>query len=184
MVAKCQDESIPALPIVGNGDVFSWRDYAEKRELAPQTCDCAMLARGALIKPWLPTELKERRDWDISSSERLDILRDFCKFGLDHWGSDARGVARTRRFLLEWLSFLHRYTPVGLLEVLPQRIQERPPPFIGRDDLETLMASDDSRDWVKISDLLLGKADDAYDFVPKHRSNAYASSAPAGSDWG
>ena len=29
-----------------------------------------------------------------------------------------------------------------------------------------------------------GKADDAYDFVPKHRSNAYASSAPAGSDWG
>ena len=185
MVAKCQDETIPALPIVGNGDVFSWRDYAEKRELAPATCDCAMLARGALIKPWLPTELKEKRDWDISSSERLDILRDFCKFGLDHWGSDARGVARTRRFLLEWLSFLHRYTPVGLLEVLPQRIQERPPPFVGRDDLETLMASDDSRDWVKISDLLLGKADDAYDFVPKHRSNAYASSAPpAGSDWG
>ena len=184
MVARCQDESIPALPIVGNGDVFSWRDYAEKRELAPATCDCAMLARGALIKPWLPTELKEKRDWDISSSERLDILRDFCKFGLDHWGSDARGVARTRRFLLEWLSFLHRYTPVGLLEVLPQRIQERPPPFVGRDDLETLMASDDSRDWVKISDLLLGKADDAYDFVPKHRSNAYASSAPAGSDWG
>ena len=86
---------------------------------------------------------------------------------------------------MEWLSFLHRYTPVGLLEVLPQRIQERPPPFIGRNDLETLMASDDSRDWVKISDLLLGKADDAYDFVPKHRSNAYAtSSAPAGSDWG
>ena len=59
MVAKCQDENIPALPIVGNGDVFSWRDYAEKRELAPATCDCAMLARGALIKPWLPTELKE-----------------------------------------------------------------------------------------------------------------------------
>ena len=104
---------------------------------------------------------------------------------MDYWGSDARGVARTRRFLLEWLSFLHRYTPVGLLEVLPQRIQERPPPFVGRNDLETLMASDDSRDWVKISDLLLGKADDAYDFVPKHRSNAYASAAaPAGSDWG
>ena len=111
----------------------------------------------------------------------MDILRDFCKFGLDHKGSGGRPYWR---FLLEWLSFLHRYTPVGLLEVLPQRIQERPPPFVGRNDLETLMASDDSRDWVKISDLLLGKADDAYDFVPKHRSNAYASSAPAGSDWG
>ena len=82
-VARCQDDSVPKLPIVGNGDVFSWRDWAEKREAAPTTCDCAMLARGALIKPWLPTELKEKRDWDISSSERLDILRDFCKFGDD-----------------------------------------------------------------------------------------------------
>mmetsp|Transcript_7266 Transcript_7266/g.22329 ORF Transcript_7266/g.22329 Transcript_7266/m.22329 type:complete len:244 (-) Transcript_7266:39-770(-) len=187
-VARCQDDSVPKLPIVGNGDVFSWRDWAEKREAAPTTCDCAMLARGALIKPWLPTELKEKRDWDISSSERLDILRDFCKFGMEHWGADARGVARTRRFLLEWLSFLHRYTPVGLLEVLPQRMNERPPPIIGRNDLETLFASDDARDWLKISELLLGKASDDFDFVPKHKANSYGDSGGGGrgkvNDWG
>lgn len=45
-----------------------------------------------------------------------------------------------RRFLLEWLSFLYRYVPVGLLEVVPQVMQWRPPAFCGRSDLETLLA--------------------------------------------
>ena len=61
-----------------------------------------------------------------------------------------QGVQRTRRFLLEWLSFMHRYIPVGLLERLPQRINERPPYFTGRDDLETLMTSANCADWIKI----------------------------------
>ena len=57
----------------------------------------------------------------------------------------------TRKFLLEWMSFLHRYVPVGLLERVPQRMNERAPAIIGRDDLETLMASTDAGDWVRIT---------------------------------
>lgn len=144
--------------------------------------------RGALIKPWIFTEIKERRHWDISSSERLDILRDFSNFGLEHWGSDTRGVEKTRSFMLEWLSFMCRYAgvfpadvtvkwsgliadeegnhelschfasprpsaryiPVGLLERVPQRINERPPYYMGRDYLESLMASHNVGDWVRI----------------------------------
>lgn len=44
----------------------------------------------------------------------------------------------------------HRYVPVGLLERLPQRINERPPYYLGRDYLETLMASQQAADWIRI----------------------------------
>jgi len=173
-ISQCAS-ACPA-PLIGNGDAFSYEDVdnALKSETGISS---VMLARGALVKPWLFTEVKERRHWDISASERLDMLRGFVRFGLEHWGTDTLGVARTRNFLLEWLSFLHRYVPVGLLERLPCRINERPPTYFGRNDLETLMASSMASDWVKISEMLLGPVPADFHFTPKHKANAAASAA-------
>jgi len=173
-VASSQSPSIPKIPIIGNGDIFSYTDYEQKKSLSPNILPTAMLARGALIKPWLPTEIKERRHWDISATERLDMLKKFVCFGLEHWGTDQKGVNSTRRFLLEWLSFLYRYVPVGLLEYVPQQMNERPPQHIsGRNDLETLMLSGHCADWIKISEMLLGPVPDEFRFEPKHRANGY-----------
>ncbi|XP_055286588.1 tRNA-dihydrouridine(47) synthase [NAD(P)(+)]-like isoform X2 [Moschus berezovskii] len=168
-IEQCVAAAHP-MPLFGNGDVLSYEDA--NRALQTGVAG-VMIARGALLKPWLFTEIKEQRHWDISSSERLDILRDFTHYGLEHWGSDTQGVEKTRRFLLEWLSFLCRYVPVGLLERLPQRINERPPYYLGRDYLETLMASQKAADWIRISEMLLGPVPPNFVFLPKHKANAY-----------
>lgn len=125
---------MPAIPIFGNGDAFDHRSYWQNVE--DTGVDGIMVARGALIKPWIFTELKERRDWDISARERLDMVSDLARFGLEHWGSDTLGVNTTRRFMCEALSFNYRYIPVGILERLPAKMNDRPYPFKGRDELE------------------------------------------------
>lgn len=68
---------------------------------------------------------------------------------------------------------------MGLLEVIPQLMQWRPPAYRGRNELETLLASESAADWVRISEMLLGPAPPGFTFAPKHKSNAYAASADA-----
>ena len=67
------EEDLPPVPIFGGGDCYSSQDYWEKVEHSG--VDGVMIGRGALIKPWIFTEIKERREWDISSRERLEGIR-------------------------------------------------------------------------------------------------------------
>jgi len=165
-------KTVKRIPVFGNGDVMSFEDH--NAAVSKSGVSGIMVARGALIKPWLFTEIKEQRHWDIQATERLDIVKEFCNYGLEHWGSDDKGVETTRRFLLEWLSFMYRYVPHGLLMFPPQKINERAPLFRGRNELETLLASPDSRDWVKITEMFLGKVPDHFVFLPKHKANSYS----------
>lgn len=132
----------------GNGDCYSHISYHEHLESAK--VDAVMIGRGALIKPWLFEEIASGQYLDKSSKERLEYIEKFCRHGMEVWGSDEMGIGMTRRFLLEWLNFAHRYVPIGLLEYLPPNLQERAQPWKGRDELETLMGSDDYKDWIKI----------------------------------
>ncbi|KAJ8971887.1 hypothetical protein NQ314_000500 [Rhamnusium bicolor] len=66
------------LPVLGNGDILSYDDYKNAMETVPELTGI-MIGRGALIKPWIFTELKEQKLWDISSTERFDILKKVYK---------------------------------------------------------------------------------------------------------
>lgn len=85
-----------------------------------------------------PCYLPHLRAWfHLFYVQRSSLHSKLGRVSLTH----PQGVENTRTFLLNWLSFLHRYIPVGLLERLPSKINDRPPPFCGRSDLETLLAS-------------------------------------------
>ncbi|KAJ5544353.1 tRNA-dihydrouridine(47) synthase [Penicillium frequentans] len=131
---------------LGNGDCYSHTDYDNHVNNAG--VDSVMVGRGALIKPWLFEEIQTGQYLDKSASERLAYIEKFAKYGLEAWGSDEHGVGTTRRFMLEWLSFAHRYVPIGLLD-------------------------DNYKDWIKISEMFLGPAHKDFKFEPKHKSNSY-----------
>ena len=84
------------------------------------------------------------------------------------------------------LSFTHRYVPIGLLEHVPVRMNDRPPPCPGRDSLDSLLRSPRAADWVRISEMFLGPAPPNWHFLrtcaphthtAKHKSNAFETDA-------
>lgn len=159
---------------VGNGDVYTHEDWYNAVNI-PEI-DSVMVARGALIKPWIFEEVDAQQYLDKSSTERLEMIGKFANFAIEHWGSDEYGVGLARRFMCEFLGFTHRYIPVGILERLPPKLNQRPPQWKGRNELETLLGSTDYKDWIKITEMFLGKAGPNFHFVPKHKSNAYENS--------
>lgn len=159
------------IQFIGNGDCNNWQDWYS--HLENKNIDSVMLARGALIKPWVFEEIDARQYLDKSSTERLEILRNYAKFAMEHWGTDEYGISQCRRFFCEFMSFFHRYIPLGICERYPVLLNEKAPNWKGRNDLETLMGSTDVNNWIKLSDLFFGKASEKFVFLPKHKSNSY-----------
>jgi tRNA-dihydrouridine synthase 3 len=95
------------VPVIGNGDVFSWRDARARME--ESGCAAVMIGRWALSKPWIFREFAEGRDIELGSIERLAVLKRYVELCLDTLGDDELGRRRTRRFLGFHQDFFYRY---------------------------------------------------------------------------
>lgn len=162
----------PKIQFVGNGDVNNYEDWHRYLD-ANENIDSIMVARGALIKPWIFEEIDAMQHIDKTSQERLEILKDYSQFAMEHWGTDEYGISQCRRFFCEFMSFFHRYLPVGILERVPVQINERAPNWRGRNELESLLGSSQVDDWIKLSEMFFGKTDENFVFTPKHKSNSF-----------
>lgn len=143
------------VPVVGNGDLLFPHEIAAARERAG--CAGVMVARGALIKPWLFREA-DAGYWNISADERLAIFRRYVALALEHWGDDDHGRARARDFLAWHLSFWCRYAPQREDGTWPSmQTREAQPPQ--RTPLETLLSRGDGAAHLWLADRLMDGSD-------------------------
>jgi tRNA-dihydrouridine synthase 3 len=104
------------IPVVGNGDILT--HYEAHERWSRTGVASIMLARGALIKPWLFREIHERRAWEPGAEERLGIYWRFVELLRDHFGAEARGRRRILGFLPWHLGFFCRYRPLPAADYL------------------------------------------------------------------
>ena len=135
------------LPVLGNGDVLTtWDLEARRRQTG---LGSFLIARGALIKPWIFRELKEGRAIEYTAPMRWQLMRRFYDLAAAYFGDDARGLQRVQRFFLWHLKFWHRYrhyTEDDFLAARPSPLMQlRAAPVSGTDD-DRLLASADETD--------------------------------------
>jgi tRNA-dihydrouridine synthase 3 len=98
-----------SVPIVGNGDILTHFEASER--MARSGVRSVMLARGALIKPWLFREIREGRSFLPTSEERFAVIWRLRELLFEHFSGDERGRVRSLRFLTWHLNFFCRYQP-------------------------------------------------------------------------
>jgi tRNA-dihydrouridine synthase 3 len=103
-----------SVPVVGNGDILTHYEARERRRLSG--VESLMLARGALIKPWLFREIREGRSWLPTAEERLGVVFRLVELLREHFGVGEPGRARSARFLAWHLDFFSRYRPLPSAE--------------------------------------------------------------------
>jgi tRNA-dihydrouridine synthase 3 len=141
------------VPVVGNGDLLFSHEI--ERALARTGCAGVMVARGALIKPWIFREVKDGYR-DVSAEERLAIYRRYVDLALEHWRDDERGRANVCEFVTWHLSFWCRYANRRADGTWPS-MQERAPRRDFDSPLDALLARSDAAAHAWIAERLVGR---------------------------
>ena len=139
------------VPVIGNGDVLYPHDIEAGR--ARSGCAGVMVARAALIKPWIFREALSGY-WDISADERVALYRRYVALAREHWGTDDHGLSRIRMFVRWHLDFWCRYVPRHADGSYPS-MQHRESTPHARSPLEAMLARTDNAAFEYLADCLV-----------------------------
>jgi tRNA-dihydrouridine synthase 3 len=145
------------IPVIGNGDILTPWDVDRHRRETPVAA--FMVARGALIKPWIFREMSEGTTISHGPAERWAVMRMYWDYATDYFGDDAQGVARAERFFLWHLRFWHRYrhyTEAEWQAAEHPLIQAREARVSGDPEAELLASSDESDHRLVLQRLVAG----------------------------
>jgi tRNA-dihydrouridine synthase 3 len=140
------------VPVVGNGDLLFPHEIEEARRVSG--CAGVMVARGALIKPWLFREAARGEYWNISAEERVGLYRRWVTLARLHWGTEERARRPIRDFLRWHVGFWVRYRPRRADGSFPG-LQVREDRFEPGSPLEGLLARTDDAALDYVTDALL-----------------------------
>jgi tRNA-dihydrouridine synthase 3 len=143
------------VPVIGNGDLLDPAEIGDRGHRAG--CAAVMIARGALIKPWIFREATDGY-WDITAEERLAIYRRYTALAEEHWGADDYGRQRLREFLRWHAGFWCRYVP-RRADGTWASMQHRESGFVPRSPLETLLSRHDDPALDYVTDELMSGGD-------------------------
>jgi len=100
----------PNFPILGNGDILTPMESRQRLQSGPVAG--AVIARGALVKPWIFKELREDKEWLPTAEEQWSVIVTLAEYLKDYFGRDELGKRRGVEFLGWHLDWFNRYRPL------------------------------------------------------------------------
>lgn len=143
------------VPLIGNGDILHASEAIER--LRSSGCEAVMIARGALVKPWIFEDLAGG-DRPRSARERLAVYRRWVELATESWGDDERGWKRVRWFLEFHVDWWRRYVPEDAARSGDNTMQGRTV-FEPRDDDEAVLHAPDEAGIHRACDAILATFD-------------------------
>jgi tRNA-dihydrouridine synthase len=108
-----QVKEVVSIPVIGNGDVFSWQDALRLKDIS--NCDGIMVARGSMGNPWIFKQIERALKGEspllIKAEEKIDMCIRHYELAKKYDG-EYKAIREMRKHASWYIKSLPRCTEV------------------------------------------------------------------------